>query len=260
MWHAAAARMLQTATICSTTWFLPAGRASRGSTSCRHSASNMSRASPCESGRWRILTCFTTPFRSFTGAWGALMMPRDGPRAEKSVQYDVGALDPHVRSQIEGSVAAALVTSRFLAPRGGKEVSLCREAGGGLRSDESSCLQANAEQRQAAAHGQLTFPFHVYREVAAIGTSAIYTPRGTRYGIRLGTVVMWQHATTRRATRCRTLCSAFELARTRADGLREKSCRAVRSFRHLFTPVRRDDPLLTPLSPVELRICTPKCR
>lgn len=66
---------------------------------------------------------------------------------ENRCDTTVGALDPHVRSRVEGSVAAALVTPRFLAPRGGKEVSLSREAGGGLRSDESSYWLANAEQR-----------------------------------------------------------------------------------------------------------------
>lgn len=130
-WQAAAATMLQIATICSTAWSLPAGSAS---TTCRRGANSKRHEwYSCERGRWRILTCFTTPFLSFTGAWGALMMPRDSPRSSgKSVRSTVGSFRTcALRREFGSSCARDSAIYRSSWRRGGekkKRVSLARRA------------------------------------------------------------------------------------------------------------------------------------
>lgn len=196
-----------------------------------------------------ILTCFTTPLRSFTGAWGALMMPRGWPSDGKIGKCDrrrcARSSDPHVRSWVRGgSVAAALVTPRFIAPRGAtrgerggggesvygekRRVSLAREAGCVLRSDGPSCWLANAGQRPGPS-----FP-RISRGLArwlAIGASAIYHTAGDtlRTSLGLGGDVATRDNTPR-DTVSHSMLRLGAGAHERAAGMREISCtgRSVR--------------------------------
>lgn len=169
------------------------------------------------------------------------MMPRDNPvwtgKSVRSTSVRLFQRSARALSGREYGSSCARDSAIYRSSwrvAGGKRKSRVTLARRAADSGVTSCHVGwrFAEQRQAATHRLSRF--HVYRTDSArwllIGTSAIYTPRRTRFEIHLGSVVMWQHATTHRATRCRTLRSAFDLACTRAADLCEKSCREVRSF------------------------------
>lgn len=91
-------------------------------------------------------------------------------------------------------------------------------AGERLRSRLTCWLYAVHDGRERhRTHDAARFP----RIGGVAGTSAIYTGHIVRNSSR--TVVMWQHATRRRAPRCRTLCARPGGARARAK--REGSVR-----------------------------------